>query len=196
MSNLVFPTLPGLTFGVTKTPTWSTRVQTAVSGKELRAAFWSLPIWQYTLVYEFLHADSRAELQTLLGFFNARQGKFDSFLFNDPDDNTVTGQSFGTGDGATTAFQLVRTLGGVTEPVKDLNGAAQIYKAGVLQGSGYTVSSTGLVTFTTAPTAGAALTWSGSYYWRVRFDMDALEVSKFMALLWDAKTVKFVGVKT
>ena len=199
MSQAVYPTLPGLAYGVVKAPTFSTRVQTAVSGKELRAAFWQLPIWRYTLVYEFLRSSSAyTELQTLVGFFLARQGKFDSFLLNDPDDNAVTAQLFGTGDGVTTAFQLARAYGGFVEPVKDLNGTAQIYVAGVLKTvtTDYTISATGLVTFVVAPANGAALTWTGSFFWRVRFDLDAIDFTKFMNLLWEAKTVKLIGVKT
>ena len=37
MGNAVFPTLPGLKWGVTKTPIWSTQVQKSISGRELRA---------------------------------------------------------------------------------------------------------------------------------------------------------------
>jgi len=198
VSNVLYPTLPGLTFGITKTPTWSSRVQTAVSGKEQRAAFWSYPIWQYSLVYEFLYADAvRSELQTLLGFFNARQGQFDSFLLDDPDDDAVARQMFGTGDGATTQFQLLRAYGGFIEPVSYVNGAPSIYAASTLKtpGTDYTVTSTGLVTFATAPVVGAPLTWTGSYYWRVRFATDKLETSKFMYQLWEAKKVDLMSVR-
>jgi len=197
MSQAVYPVLPGLTYGVIKSPTFSTRVQTAVSGKELRAAFWATPIWYYTLVYEFLRNTAAFnELQTLLGFFNARQGKFDSFLLSDPDDNAVTAQLFGTGDGATTAFQLARSYGGFLEPVKDLNGTAAIYNAGVLQvvTTNYTISATGLVTFVTAPASGHALTWTGSYYWRCRFDLDSVDFNKFMATFWEVKQVNLVSL--
>jgi uncharacterized protein (TIGR02217 family) len=169
-----------------------------VSGREQRAAFWSYPIWKYSLVYEFLYADAvRAELQTLLGFFNARQGQFDSFLLNDPDDNAVTRQMFGTGDGATTQFQLLRAYGGFIEPVSFLNATPAVYVASTLKtpGTDYTASSTGLVTFTAPPAIGAPLTWTGSYYWRVRFAADSIEVSKFMATLWEAKRVDLMSVK-
>ena len=70
-------------------------------------------------------------------------------------------------------------------------GDPEIYVAGTLQTSGYTVSSSGLVTFTTAPTSGQALTWTGSYWWPCNFDDDTLALSKFMGGLWEAKSVKF-----
>jgi uncharacterized protein (TIGR02217 family) len=196
MSQQVFPALPGLAWNVTKAPQWSTKVQKADGGKELRASFYSSPIWRWVLQYEVLRqATAFSELQTLVGFFNARQGMFDSFLYSDPDDNAVTAESFGTGDGATTAFQLKRAYGGYAENVFDLNGTPAIYKNAVLQGSGYSINASGLVTFTTAPAVGVALTWTGGYYWRVRFDQDSAEFNKFMSQLWDTKQIAFVSVK-
>src|ERR1035437_6964770 len=98
MSNVVFPVLPGLTWPFVKQPMFHTKVQRAVSGKEYRAAFMQYPLWTYTLYFNFLRdLVSLPELQELMGFFNARQGSFDNFLFNDPDDYTVTDQLFGVG---------------------------------------------------------------------------------------------------
>lgn len=156
------------------------------------------PLWKYTLTYEVLRDDTvNNELKTLAGFFLARQGQYDSFLFTDPDDSAVTAQSFGTGDGTTLAFQLIRTYGGFAEPVQNVNGAPSIYVAGALKTvtTDYTISSTGLVTFTVAPTAGQALTWTGSYYQRCRFLMDAADFEKFMRQLWELKKIQFQTVK-
>src|SRR4051812_12387575 len=110
MSNAIFPTLAGLAWDVLKTPLWSTSVQQSVSGKEIRAQYFSTPIYRWRLSYELLRASAVAELQTLIGFFHARQGKFDSFLFSDPADNAVVQHGFGLGNGTTVAFQLQRTL--------------------------------------------------------------------------------------
>lgn len=197
MSSATLPSLAGLMFPVVRSPRWSTKTQTSTSGKETRLALWSYPIWQYTLAYDVLRSDANAELQTLAGFFNARQGSFDSFLFNDPDDNSVTLQTFGTGNGSTASFQLSRTFGGFLEPVQATNSAPAIYVAGVLKTltTDYTISSTGLVTFVTAPANAAALTWTGTYYWRCRFMDDAINLEKFMATLWDLKALKFQSIK-
>jgi len=195
MGNAVFPTLAGVAWPKPKAPIWKTTVQQAVSGRELRAAFRQYPLYKFTLTHDFLRADStNAELQTLLGFFNARKGSWDSFLYTDPLDNAVTAQSFGTGDGATTQFQLVRSFGGDIEPVMNLNGNPSVYKAGVLQtlGSGYTISN-GLVTFATAPANGAALTWTGSYYYRCRFERDSEDFEGFLQDLWSLKKISFFG---
>ena len=197
MSNAIYPALPGLTFGVQRSVLAPpVQVRTTPSRREFRARDATLPLYQYTLIYEFLRSSAAwAELQTLVGFFNARGGSFDSFLFTDPDDASVTGQLFGTGDGTTLAWQLVRSYGGFAEAVNDLNGAPAIYKAGVLQSSGVTVSATGLVTFSAAPTAGQALTWSGAFYRRVRFLADRLDATKFMQNLWEARKVELLSLK-
>jgi uncharacterized protein (TIGR02217 family) len=195
MSNAVFPVLPGLMWDVTRTPAFATKIQRASSGKETRIAYMTAPIWRWVLKYDVLRQNTvTTELSQLLGFFNARRGKFDSFLYTDPIDNAVVAAQIGVGDGATTVFQLTRAFGGFTENVYDLNGAASIYKNGVLQASGYSVSATGLLTFTAAPAAGVVITWTGSYYWRVRFDQDMAEANNFLVGLWDMKQLAFVSV--
>jgi len=200
MSSLVFPSLSGLSFPVTKTPTWRTKTQEALSGREVRIGAWLFPRWRWSLAYEFLRDKpevSQDELWSLLGFYNKHYGSLDSWLFEDPDDKSVTAQPFGTGTGSQTQFQLIRTRGGFAEPVKSLNGAPAIYKAGVLQTviTHYTVSATGAVTFVTAPAADAALTWTGSFYWRCRFLEDEFDVEKFANKFWEAGKVEFMSVK-
>jgi uncharacterized protein (TIGR02217 family) len=147
------------------------------------------------LQFEVLRQDATyTELSQLVGFFNARRGQFDSFLYTDPADNAVTAEPFGTGDGATTAFQLTRAFGGAIENVYDLNGATSIYKNAVVQASGYAISAAGVVTFSVAPAAGIALTWSGAYYWRVRFEQDMAEARNFLYQLWNLQQLAFVSV--
>lgn len=198
MSNAVFPSLPGLKWGTTKTPIWKTLIQESVSQRELRASFVSYPVYQLSLSYEVLRAATAyQELQSLIGFFNARRGAWDDFLYLDPDDNSVTDFQFGTGDGSTKIFQIARSYGGFVEPVQNLNGAPIIKVGGTLKATpaDYSVSSTGQVTFLTAPGAGAAVTWSGSYYWRVRFLQDSCDFSVFLKDLWEAKKVELRTVK-
>lgn len=195
MGNAVFPVLPGLGWNIGKAPNWATRIQKAVSGKELRAALMSYPVYKISLTYEVLRAETAyAELQSLIGFFNNRQGAFDSFLYNDTSDNAVTAQNFGTGNGSATAFQLIRTLGGNVEPVMNLNGNPSIYVAGVLKTltTDYSLSN-GMVTFVAAPANGAALTWSGSYYYRCRFLQDAADFENFLYQLWALKKLELWG---
>ncbi len=199
MSNAIFPALVGLGWSVKRVPMWKTRVQEAISGKETRIADWSFPRWKWELAYDFLRGDAgHAEFQSLAGFFNQRQGMFDSFLYQDADDFSVTGQVLGSGDGATKSFQLVRSLGGFIEPIIAPNVVGNIYLAGVAQSpSAYTVDgTTGIVTFTTAPAAALAITADFSFYFRCRFVDDSMDFEKFMSQLWRAKKLALISLKS
>lgn len=202
MSVSVYPTLRGLGFDFTRSPLWSTNRIAAVSGKETAIAYWSSPRWQYELVYNFLRDTvAEAELAALRGFFNARQGGFDTFLFQDPDDNSVTAQALGAGTGSRTTFQLLRTMDGIIEPILAPNVITGVYLNGVLANpSTYTVSSwgtsaPGVITFNTAPGSGVAVTATFSYYFPCRFDDDTMDLKKFLYKIWRADSVKFTTVK-
>ena len=198
MSNAVFPVMPGLTWDITRVPIWSTTVKTSVSGREFRSANFSFPRYRYKMVYSVLRQTSAfPEMAQMAGFFNARNGAFDSFLFTDPDDYTIaSGQVIGTGDGVNKLFQLVRTFGGYVEPVFDLvSGTYAVSLNGVVQVSGVSINATGLVSFTTAPGAGVVVSWGGNYYRRMRFEQDMAEFNQFMQRLWDLKTLTLLSVK-
>lgn len=122
MSDAVFPTLPGVKWNVKRTPIWKTLSEESVSGKEASVALMTYPLRCYTLSYELLRAGALAELEQLEGFFNARRGRHDTFLYSDPDDNSVTEQAIGSGNGVSVSFPLVRTRGGFTEPVQSVQG--------------------------------------------------------------------------
>lgn len=196
MSNAVYPTLPGLTWPIKRTPLWNTTTRSTPSGRTWRRSHMLYPRYRIGLQYAFLRSSAAyTEYETLFGFFNARSGAGDTFLLLDKDDKTVTAQTFGVGTGSATQWQLVRTLGGFVEPVYDLVAAPQIYRNGVLATSGYTVSASGLVTFGTPPGAGVVLTWSGSYYWRCTFEADELPLEKFMARFWKTGEVRLITEK-
>ena len=210
MSNVQFPDLRGLAWEYTLSPTFSTGVQQATSGREVRAAYWSAPLWKLSLTYEFLRDDGQhvdangySQLQQLIGFFLARQGSFDSFLIDvaqltrKPLDSTVNGQPIGIGDGSTTSFQLVRNVGGYLEQVQSPAGqSATVYVAGVkkTQGTDYTIAN-GIVSFAVAPAASAAITADFQWLWRVRFAADVIDFDNFMYLLWECKKLDLIQVR-
>lgn len=193
MSNAVLPLPPGLAWSVFKTPIWATDILTSSSGRELATARWSYPRWKFRLTYDVLRADATAELQTMVGFFNARQGSADSFLFSDASDSSVTAQSFGVGNGTATQFQLVRSLGGFVEPIRAVNGVPTIYVNGVST-TAFTESNA-LITFSSPPANGAVLTWTGSFYFRCRFMRDEAEFEQFLKDLWNFKKCEFISLK-
>jgi uncharacterized protein (TIGR02217 family) len=199
----IFPSLPGLAWSVTKAPRFATRIQRAVSGRELRILDQPYPIWTWTLAYSLLRDkwDARGsgglgagydELRTIVGFFLQQQGAFQTFLFDDPTDGTVTGQAIGTGNSSTSVFQLVRSMGGCAEPMAAPNTVGAVYFNGVLQSpAGYAVDiNTGLVTFTAPPPAGQSITADFTYRFRVRFADDTAEFENFMYQLWQLKQIK------
>ncbi len=192
MSNAILPMFPGLAWGVSKAPQFTTRVQVAASGRELRANFSAYPKYTFKLAYEVLR---RQEYEQLLGFFLARRGSWDSFLFTDPDDNRASNQLLGAGDGNRTRFQLLRTLGGFVEPVENVNAITTVTAGGVVQypGTHYNLSPTGILLFRSAPLLGAEVRWSGSFYYRCRFTTDVTEYNKFMTELWDMKRLELIG---
>ena len=60
----------------------------------------------------------------------------------------------------------------------------------------YTLSNVGVVSLGQAPLVGAALTWTGSFYWCCRFDTDdGLDLSEFMNNLRELKKLNFTTVK-
>ena len=94
-----------------------------------------------------------------------------------------TDQAIGTGDGATTAFQLVKRYASgnqiwtrtITKPVA---GTVRVALDGAEQVGGWSVDTTnGVVTFGTAPAAGVAITAGFEFDVPVRFDTDALDVT-------------------
>ena len=209
MSTQVFPTLAGLEFPVKRSESWDgVTLQTSISGKRTSINNWSFPRYQWELSAAFLQTSSGltnapgpADFPTLFGFFNSRGGQFDTFLYTDADDNSITGQSLGTGDGATTSFQLISNYGGFVQPILAPHTVSAVYLNAVSQGSSLwsvqTWGSTapGVLTFTVAPTSTQAVTADFTYYYPVRFDDPMMTFSKFMTNLYSNKSIKFSSEK-
>jgi uncharacterized protein (TIGR02217 family) len=207
VSTSVFPTLAGLGWDVPRTEIWKTTVQENVSGKESRVALWTYPRHQWDLTFDFLrqgtvHGGAYSEFAQLAGFFNQRQGQFDTFLYTDTDDSGVTGQAIGVGDGATTTFQLVRAFGGFVEPILAPNSVAAVKVNGVTKTpvtdyavSNWGSSTPGVVTFTSPPANGLPVTADFSFYFPCRFVDDTMAFAKFAQALYSGKKVSFMSVK-
>lgn len=196
MSNLIYPDLPGLKPEVTCAPEWKSEVIEAWSGEETVIGRRAFPRWRYTLSYEVLCSQpENQERAKLLAFFNRHRGMGESFLFIDEEDNAVADQRFGTTDGTTTTFQLTRTIDDWIEPVWAVVGAPLIKRGGVALtvGADYTLGSMGQVVLASGWIAGAALTWTGSYAMRVRFDKDTLGFERFLKGLWKTGTIDLLS---
>ena len=198
MGNAIFPTFPGLKWGRKKTAVWSTGTQKSASGREFRTAYYTYPQWRFSLSFEVLRTKASVnELEQLAGFFNARKGSFESFLYEDPTDNAVTDQAIGNTVQGVTRYQLVRSMGGFIEPVLAVKERPAVKVGGVslTYGRDYTVTDKGVLVFNTPQTPGRPITWTGGFYFRVRFTSDTIDFENVLGSLWAAKKIEFTSVK-
>ena len=194
------PFLPGLGWSVHRRPTFDTIVAPHASGAEVRLALWQNCLWEFELTYDALASNAAYPgvwtntLQTLMGFYLARGGARGTFLFIDPDFNSMTDQGIGAGDGMTVAFSFVRTFGGQVEPVGWVTAVAAVYLAGAPVTSGWTVSGN-TITFATPPASGVVVSADFSYGFVCRFLEDTIDFEEFMDNLWQLKSLKFRQVR-
>ncbi|HWA03033.1 MAG TPA: DUF2460 domain-containing protein [Rhizomicrobium sp.] len=182
-----FPT--AIAFHSTGGPERKTEIVTLGSGFEERNAVWANSRRRYDVGSGVKTLD---DLSSVIAFFEARLGRLYGFRFKDfadfkscapGADVTPTDQSIGTGDGATTTFQLVKTYASGpaswTRTIgKPVDGTVRVAIGGVEQMSGFGVdAATGLVTFDSAPASGAAIAAGYEFDTPVRFDSDQLSVN-------------------
>ena len=196
------PSLPGLSWSRHKKPGFSTRIAPHVSGREVRVALMSYPLYEFEAVYNGLTSSAAtfaglgaSSLQSLMGFFLQLQGQFGTFLYVDPDDAVVAGQVFATGDGTTTAFTMERSLGGFLEPVGWVTTLSNVYLNGVVQSTGFALTTPNILTFTTAPVSGVTVSADFSYAFNCRFLDDQMDFEEFMSSLWRLDSMKFRSLK-
>ena len=137
-----------------------------------------------------------ADAAALTAFFEAMRGRLIGFRFKDFTDfasgppgatTTPLDQPLGTGDGATTVFQLSKRYGDPTGPLgaygraitKPVAGSVSVAVAGVALAAGAFAldAATGLVTLLAAPAAGLEVTAGFQFDTPVRFDVDRIDVT-------------------
>jgi uncharacterized protein (TIGR02217 family) len=173
-------------------PERRTEVLTLGSGREERNARWAHSRRRYDAGYGVKSFES---LSAVVAFFEERRGRLYGFRWRDRLDHasaapgaavTPLDQTLGTGDGATAAFQLVKTYGSAFAPYarpvqKPVAGSVRVAVDGDEAGEGTEFSvdiATGIVTFLTGhvPAASALVTAGFLFDVPVRFDTDYLEV--------------------
>lgn len=201
MSTNVFPSLIGLEYPVPRSALWNTIVEESVSGKRVGIGLWSYPRWAWEVSFSYLPFDGDQDFQELAGFFNEVYGRMDTFLYTDADDNTASSQPIGLANGVLEEFQLVRTMGGFTEPMLAPNVVSEVKIGSSVQASStYSVSrwgddSPGVVTFSSAPSSSGIVTASFTYYFPVRFDDDAMSFENFLKQIYLGRSIKFSSEK-
>lgn len=171
-------------------PRRRTQVVTLYSGHEERNGSWKRSRREYDVSFGIRSND---HLQKVIAFFEARNGKLFGFRFKDWSDYKsgsapsraidARDQALGTGDGSTTAYQLQKAYGDavasyirpITRPV---SGTVRVALDEVEQFSGWSVdTSTGIVTFDTAPGEGVQVSAGFEFDVPGRFDTDSIDTT-------------------
>jgi uncharacterized protein (TIGR02217 family) len=189
--DVLFPL--AVSFGATGGPERRNEIVALTSGREKRNARLSQSRHHYDAGTGLRSLD---DLHEVIAFFEARRGSLHAFRFRDPFDMkscapgatpAPTDQPLGSGDGATTAFALVKTYGTGDDAhrrfiMRPVDGSLRVAVAGSEKASpaDFTFNAaTGEIVFAegAVPAAGAAVTAGYVFDVPVRFDTERLSVS-------------------
>lgn len=188
-------------------PERRTQIVELASGDEERNASWANSRRRYDVAYGIRRAD---DLAAVVAFFEARNGRLYGFRFKDWGDYksclpsstpSPTDQAIGTGDGAATAFQLVKRYTSGAQSwtrfiAKPVAGSVGISLNGVEQVSGWSVdTTTGFVTFSVEPGVGVTITARFEFDVPVRFDTDSLDVTLDLERLGSITTIPLLELR-
>ena len=199
MSLPVFSALPGQGFA-TKSPVTASVVADHPSGRSVRTSLYG-GLYEFEVGFEGLAADSgqnpglaAQSLQSILGLYLQCGGGLGAFLYTDPNDDRVTNQFLATGDGATTQFKFLRSMGAATDVVGYVTSISAVTLNGVAA-TGWTLDAPNVLSFSSPPAADAIISASFGYAFVCRFLDDSVEFETFMQNLWSTKSVKFRSVR-
>ncbi len=195
----MFPTLATLGWSSHVKPRFFTDVVDHVSGRSSRRPHFASAYYDVELTFDLLRsAASYLEMQEIAGFFSQIGGAETPFWLAPPSLATVVGQALGIGDGVTTTFPLQRAYGGYSEPVYGTSGVSALYLNGALISSAVWSVSSGyapVISFTTPPAPGVAVSADFGVLWLCRFTQDVLDFEEFMAMLFELGVVKLTTTK-
>ncbi len=198
-----------LSFGSVGGPERRTEIVTLANGFEERNTPWAHSRRRYDAGIGLRSLD---DIETMVAFFEARQGQLHGFRWKDWSDFKTARPSaevdaldcvLGEGDGATRAFQLIKTYSSgeqsyarpISKPVEGTVLAA-FDGAELVESVHYEVDySTGIVTFTDAPDIGAIVTAGFEFDVPVRFDVDGIQTSVANFQAGEAPAVPVVEIR-
>lgn len=186
-------------------PEFSTSITVSTSGHERRNSLWSNARVNFDVGPGIR---SENELSQLIGFFRARRGPARGFRICDPFDNssnqmtgtpTMTDQLIGTGDGARSDFQLLKSYGSGDEPqirpiTRPRANSVLISVDGALVNN-WTLGENGVVAFDQAPNAGAEIRAGFLFDVPVRFAEDRIDISGVNFTAGEAPSVPLVELR-
>ncbi len=198
-----------LSFGSLGGPERRTEIVTLANGFEERNTPWAHSRRRYDAGVGMRSLD---DVETMIAFFEARQGQLYGFRWKDWSDyrsckasGTVSfeDQVIGTGDGVTTQFPLVKTYSSGAQayarPVKKpVLGSVLVGFDGIAlqQGIDWDIAlETGVVTFEEAPDVGVEITAGFEFDVPVRFDTDVILTSVASFQAGDIPSVPVIEVR-
>jgi len=198
-----------LSFGSVGGPERRTEVVTLANGFEERNTPWAHSLRRYDAGVGMRSLD---DIETLIAFFEARQGQLFAFRWKDWSDyksSRASGeigfedQVIAIGDGLTAAFALNKSYasGGASyvRPItKPVAGTVRVGVQGdeLQEAVHYTVdATTGIVTFTDPPDEGVEITAGFEFDVPVRFDTDRIQTSVASFQAGEVPTVPVLEVR-
>ena len=198
-----------LSFGSTGGPERRTEIVTLANGFEERNTPWAQSRHRYDAGVSMRSLD---DLETLIAFFEARQGQLFGFRWKDWSDFksckasgevTFEDQVIGRGDGVETEFALIKSYRSGSERyvrpvVKPVLGTVRVGIQGdaLVEGVHFDVDPTsGQVRFAEPPDIGAEVTAGYEFDVPVRFDTDRIAVSVASFQAGDVPSVPVVEVR-
>ncbi len=202
----LFP--PGISLNTEGGPTRRTEIVALASGREVRNASWASSRRSYNAGYG---VKSMVDIETVVAFFEARQGRLYGFRFRDPFDHrssvwgaepSPSDQFLGEGDGATRRFQLVKRYdsagsgsgsGATRRIAKPVAGSVRCAVDGV-DASALVDPATGMIELAEAPPPGARVTAGFYFDTPVRFDTDSLRINLAAFAAGDIPSIPLIEV--
>lgn len=188
-------------------PRRRTQVVTLSSGFEERNASWARSKREYDVSYGIRSAD---DLQTVVAFFEARNGRLHGFRFKDWSDYRsgapsrvpdASDQLLGTGDGSALHFRLRKFYGAealgywrlITRPV---DGSVRVALDGAEQFTGWSVDvASGIVSFDVAPAPDVEVRAGFEFDVPCRFGNDALDVTLDFERVGTIQSIQIVELR-
>lgn len=166
VSRQVWDRVPQWPMGCTsRVPSRQVRYEGAREGKILYQTDYGFRAW------ELSYLEDKAGLTAIRSFFGDRSGKYEYFLWKNPEMYQRSGVSVGTGNGSRTEWRLP------DDPIIDDSETIYVDGAPQTRDVNYAIcNASGLIVFTSPPAPAAAITADYQFYHRVVADMPALRV--------------------
>jgi len=188
-----------ISYGSSGGPQFNTNIITVSSGFEQRNINWLESRAKYS-VNEGVK--TTAQMEELLHFFRTVRGRAIGFRYKDWADFRGVGEAIGTGDGIAVDFQLKKTYGfgaalitNVRDITKPVQGTVTVYVDSVADPTVTIDHTTGIITFTAAPMAGAVITADFEFDVPARFNIDHMNITLDTATISSWSAIEIIEIK-